>query len=72
MNEEEERKKTLDHHIDERFAEIFFLAKEEIEIINNSRQEKQLYTLLNKQKKELKDFAGGTGSIDFSTINNKI
>ena len=30
--DEEERKKTLDSHIDEKFGEIFFMAKEEYDI----------------------------------------
>ena len=37
MNREQEKKKTLDHHIDERFAEIFFIAKEEYEIAKKLR-----------------------------------
>ena len=54
MNEDEERKKTLDHHIDERFAEIFFIAKEEYEMENNSKEEELLYELLNNFKLKLK------------------
>ena len=54
MNRDEERKKSLDHHIDERFAEIFFLAKEEYEIENKSLEEFKLYDLLDKFKLELK------------------
>ena len=53
--EEEYRKKTLDHHIDERFAEIFFIAKEEYDIENNSDEERLLYNLLNNFKLKLKD-----------------
>jgi len=39
MNQEEERKKTLDHHIDEKFGEIFFLAKDEYDILSNTEEE---------------------------------
>ena len=51
---EEHRKLTLDHHIDERFAEIFFLAKDEFDIENNSEEEILLYEMLNKFKLKLK------------------
>ena len=51
---EEERKVTLDHMIDEKFGEIYFLAKEEFEIENNSTEEQKLYDLLNKFKDNLK------------------
>ena len=61
--ERESRKLTLDHMVDEKFAEIFFLAKEEYDIPSNSEQEKQLYDLLNRYKRELRSFAGGTGTI---------
>ena len=50
MNRDEERKKSLDHHIDERFGEIFFLAKDEYDIENNSEEEELLYHLLNNFK----------------------
>ena len=46
--EEEERKQTLDHMIDDRFAEIYFLAKEEFDIENNSKDEQRLYDFLKK------------------------
>ena len=52
--EEEYRKRTLDHHIDERFAEIFFMAKEEFDIENNSSEERKLYDLLEHFKFKLK------------------
>ena len=51
---DENRKKTLDHMIDERFAEIFFLAKEEFDIENSSADEQKLYDLLGKFKTNLK------------------
>ena len=51
----EERKKTLDHHIDERFAEIFFLAKDEFDIANGSEEEAKLYDLVNNFKVKLKE-----------------
>ncbi len=51
---QEYRKKTLDHHIDERFAEIFFLAKDEYDIENNSEEELKLYDLLSNFKLKLK------------------
>ena len=54
--EEQERKLTLDHMVDEKFAEIFFLAKEEYDIHSNSKREKQLYNTLNKYKRELREF----------------
>ena len=52
--EEEYRNKTLDHHIDERFAEIFFMAKDEYDIEAKSLEEELLYDLLNKFKLKLK------------------
>ena len=53
-DEEEYRKKNLDHYVDERFAEIFFLAKEEYDIQQNSAEEKKLYKLLENFKAKLK------------------
>lgn len=53
-SEEEYRKQTLDHHVDEKFAEIFFLAKEEYDIKDNSAEEKKLYKLLENFKGRLK------------------
>ena len=55
VNREQEKKKTLDHHIDERFAEIFFIAKEEYDIENNSEEEQRLYELVNNFKLKLKE-----------------
>ena len=55
MNQEEERKKTLDHHIDEKFGEIFFLAKDEYDILSNTEEELLLYNLLNNFKLKLKE-----------------
>ena len=52
---EENRKKTLDHHVDERFAEIFFLAKDEYDIENGTLEERRLYDLLENFKTKLKD-----------------
>ena len=54
--EAENRKLTLDHMVDEKFAEIFFLAKEEYDISNNSERERELYDALNKYKRELREF----------------
>lgn len=45
--------------VDERFAEIFFVAKEEYEIDSNSDKEKELYNLLDKHKRELREFGAG-------------
>ena len=53
-DKEEIRKRTLDQHIDENFAEIFFMAKEEYDIKNNSSEEHLLYDLLKNFKLELK------------------
>ena len=53
-SEEEHRKQTLDHHVDEKFAEIFFLAKEEFDIKAKSREEEKLYKLLENFKTKLK------------------
>jgi hypothetical protein len=65
-NEEQERKITLDHMIDEKFGEIFFLAKDEYEIVNNTPEEQELWDFLEKFKKKLKKkcnshFADDTG-----------
>ena len=51
---EEHRKKELDHYVDERFAEIFFLAKEEYDIESKSLEEQRLYDLLENFKLKLK------------------
>ena len=51
---EQERKITLDNMIDEKFGEIFFLAKEEFDIKNKSEEEKLLYDFLDKFKYKLK------------------
>ena len=53
-SEEQERKLTLDHMIDEKFVEIYFLAKEEFDIQNSSADEQKLYDLLGKFKTNLK------------------
>ena len=55
MNKEENRKITLDHMVDEKFGEIYFLAKEEYDIEDNSDEEQLLYDLLNKFKLKLKN-----------------
>ena len=72
---EEERKVTLDHMIDEKFGEIYFLAKEEFEIENNSAEEQKLYDLLNKFKGNLKQrcrahFASSTHTGDINEFYN--
>jgi hypothetical protein len=53
-NEEQERKITLDHMIDEKFGEIFFLAKDEFDIANSTSEEQQLYDMLERFKGLLK------------------
>ena len=53
--EEQERKITLDHMIDEKFGEIFFLAKDEFDIENKTREEQKLYDLLEWFKATLKE-----------------
>jgi hypothetical protein len=53
-NEEEQRKITLDHMVDEKFGEIFFLATDEYGIKNNTPEEQKLWDLLEKYKSKLK------------------
>ena len=53
-DEEEQRKITLDHMIDEKFGEIFFLAKDEYDIKSNTEEEQKLWDLLGKCKSKLK------------------
>ena len=53
-DEEQERKITLDHMIDEKFGELFFLAKDEFDIVNNTSEEQQLYDMLERFKEVLK------------------
>ena len=53
-NEEQERKITLDHMIDEKFGEIFFLAKDEFDITNNTPEEQELWDFLEKFRNKLK------------------
>ena len=55
QNEEQNRKITLDHMIDEKFGEIFFLAKDEFDIVNNTPEEQKLWDLLERFKQQLKD-----------------
>ena len=51
---EQERKITLDHMIDEKFGEIFFLAKDEFDIKNKTPEEQKLWDFLEKFKAKLK------------------
>ena len=53
-SEEQERKITLDHMIDEKFGELFFLAKDEYDIENNTPEEQKLYDMLERFKDILK------------------
>ena len=53
--EEQERKITLDHMIDEKFGEIFFIAKEEFDISAKSGEEQKLWDLLEECRLNLKD-----------------
>ena len=53
-DKEQERKLTLDHHIDEKFVEIYFLAKDEFDIETNSPEEQKLYDMLERFKDVLK------------------
>ena len=53
-NEEQSRKITLDHMVDEKFGEIFFLAKDEFDIKNNTPEEQKLWDLLETIKGQLK------------------
>jgi hypothetical protein len=53
--EEQQRKITLDHMIDEKFGEIFFLAKDEYDIKNTSEEEQKLWDLLEKYKSKMKN-----------------
>ena len=54
-NKDQNRKLTLDHHIDEKFGEIFFMAKEEYDIQADSKEEQRLYDLLEKYRMKLKE-----------------
>jgi hypothetical protein len=53
-NKEQERKITLDRLVDEKFGEIFFLAKDEYDIVNNTPEEQQLWDMLERFKELLK------------------
>ena len=53
-DEEQQRKITLDHMIDEKFGELFFLAKDEFDIVNNTIEEQKLYDMLERFKELLK------------------
>ena len=55
-DEKEHRKDQLDHLVDERFADVYFLAKEEYDIESNSSAEKNLYLMLDEFKQELRRF----------------
>ena len=54
--EEENRKLTLDHMVDEKFAEIFFLTKDEYNVPANSNCERELYDMLNKFKRHIRQY----------------
>ena len=49
-SKEQERKIALDHMIDEKFGEIFFIAKEEFDIGAKSTEEQKLWDLLEQFK----------------------
>ena len=53
-DEGQQRRMTLDHMIDEKFGEIFFLAKEEYGIKANTPEETELWDFLEKSKNKLK------------------
>jgi len=61
-SEKEERNITIDHMVDEKFAEIFFLAKEEYSISGNTPRERELYDKLNSYKREIRKFGEKKGS----------
>lgn len=52
--EEQERRITLDHMIDEKFGEIFFIAKDEYDIKSKTEEEQKLWDLLENFKITLK------------------
>ena len=54
--ERESRKLTLDHMVDEKFAEIFFLTKDEHNVPAGSRCEKELYDMLNQFKRHIREY----------------
>ncbi len=60
--EQEERNITIDHMVDEKFAEIFFLAKEEYSISGNTPLERELYDKLNCYKREIREFGEKYGN----------
>ena len=53
-DEGQQRKMTLDHMIDEKFGEIFFLAKDEYDIKNKTPEEQELWDFLEKFKNKLR------------------
>ena len=53
---EDQRKIQLDHMIDEKFGEIFFLAKDEYDIQNNTPEEEELYERLDEFKRDIKQW----------------
>lgn len=53
--EADSRRIKLEHMIDEKFAEIYFLMKEEYDIKGNSDAERELYELLQGLHAKLKD-----------------
>jgi hypothetical protein len=54
MKEEEQHKVKLNNMIDEKCAEIFFLARESYNLPKNSEEEFKLFELINKFKSKLK------------------
>jgi len=56
FSKENLRQITLDHMIDEKFGEIFFLAKDEYDIKANTSAEEELYERLEEFKVDIKHF----------------
>ena len=50
------KKLTLEHMLDEKFGELFFIAKEEYDIGNNTPAEEELYERLQEFKTDIKHF----------------
>ena len=70
--EEQQRKNTLDHMIDEKFGELFFLAKDEFDIANNTQEEQRLYDFLDNFKINVKKRIGSPRVGNFFRSNLKI
>ena len=55
-NEGDSRRIKLEHMIDERFAELYFLIKDEYDVKGNSKEEQALFDMLDDLHAQVKEY----------------